>query len=183
MDRLVKDKSVLDTFCTEFCKVVEKHARYIIVSGFLVIASGRSRGTEDIDMIVERMDKARFVKLHEDLVSHGFVCMQSDDQSMIYEDYLTKKTGVRYTFDDKPLPEMEIKFAKDQLDDFQLAHRMKIPLTGLDVWFGSIEMNVAFKEDYLKSEKDIEDAKHLRKMFKVDEHTINEFKKMIRKAR
>jgi hypothetical protein len=109
--------------------------------------------------------------------------MQSDDASVIYEDYLNKKTGVRYTFDDKPLPEMEVKFAKDQLDDFQLAHRMKIPLTGLDVWFGSIEMNIAFKEAYLKSEKDMEDAKHLRKAFEVDERTIIEYKKMIRKTR
>ena len=53
MEREIRDRNILDTFCTEFCDIVEKHCKYIIVSGFVAIASGRTRGTEDIDMIIE----------------------------------------------------------------------------------------------------------------------------------
>jgi hypothetical protein len=65
-------------------------AKYMIVAGFLAIATGRTRGTEDIDMVIGRMAKPAFVKIHDDLVNHGFVCMQSDFPETIYEDYLTK---------------------------------------------------------------------------------------------
>jgi hypothetical protein len=110
--------------------------------------------------------------------------MQSGDASVIYE-YLADKTNVRYTYMDKPVPEMELKFAKDALDDYQLSTRKKIALTGLDVYFSSIEMNIAFKEEYLKSDKDMEDARHLRLVFsdEINEEEIRRIKSMIRELR
>lgn len=54
--RGIDKKNILDQFVIDFCKVVEKHCKYIIVSGFVVISSGRTRATEDIDMIIERTD-------------------------------------------------------------------------------------------------------------------------------
>ncbi|MCX6706718.1 MAG: hypothetical protein NT001_01095, partial [Candidatus Woesearchaeota archaeon] len=78
MKREIESRTILDKFAKDFADVVEKHAKYIIVSGFVAIAHGRSRGTEDIDMIIERISKEEFVKLHKDLVKNGFVCMQSD---------------------------------------------------------------------------------------------------------
>jgi len=180
MEREIKDVLILKKFCTDFCSVVDRYAGYIVVSGFVVIASGRARGTVDIDMIIERISKEKFVQMHNDLIAHGFVCMQSDDTERLYNDYLSQNSALRYTFDDLPLPEMEMKFAKDELDTFQLVHRQKIPLTGIDVWFSSIEMNIAFKEEYLKSEKDIEDATYLRKIYPVNERVVAEYKKMIK---
>lgn len=46
-------------------------------------------------------------------------------------------------------------------------------------------MNIAFKEELLKSDKDIEDAKHLRIIYgdKIDEKEIEKRKKEIRKLR
>ena len=78
---------------------------------------------------------------------------------------------------------MEIKLAKDELDNYQLATRTKLKLTGLDVWFSTIEMNIAFKEEYLKSPKDLEDARHLRIVYEVNEDEINKIKKLIKKLR
>ncbi len=184
MEREVSDRNILDRFCLEFCSVVDKHCKYIVVSGFVAISSGRTRGTEDIDIIIENLSLEQFSKLHTDLVKKGFICMQSADSKEVYS-YLSDKTSVRYTYKDRFLPEMELKLAKDPLDDFQLQTRKKIPLTGLDVWFSSINMNVAFKEELLKSDKDMEDARHLRKVFKeeVDEQEISEIKKMIRRYR
>ena len=47
------------------------------------------------------------------------------------------------------VPEMEIKFSKDELDDYQIKTRKKLELTDLDIYFSSIEMNIAFKEELL----------------------------------
>jgi len=184
MDRQVSDRNILDQFCEEFCEIVEKYCKYIIVSGFLVIASGRTRGTEDIDMIIERIPLDTFVKLCKELDDKGFECMQSPQAENTYE-YLLDNTSIRFTRKGEHLPEMEMKFAKDELDLFQLGQRVKLELTGLNVWFGSIAMNIAFKEEYLKSIKDLEDAKYLRLVYKemVDEDEIKAIKKMIKKIR
>ena len=112
MERGIKDKSILDQFCLAFCRIIEKHTPYIIVSGYLAIASGRVRGTEDIDMIIPRLSKNVFFALHEELSKNDFVCIQSDNPETIYE-YLTDNISVRYTYRNAPVPEMEIKFAKD----------------------------------------------------------------------
>ena len=55
--RKVDDKTILDKFVEEFCRIVEKHVSYIVCSGFVAIAHGRTRGTEDIDMIIEKISK------------------------------------------------------------------------------------------------------------------------------
>jgi len=185
MKRAIADRSILDKFCTDFCSVVDRHAKYIIVSGFLAIASGRTRGTEDIDIIVEKLNKQKFIGMHNDLVKRGFICMQSDNPEEIYDNYLSQKASVRYTYKNEPIPEMELKLAKDELDLYQIKTRVKIPLTGLEVWFSSINMNVAFKEEYLKSDKDMEDARHLRIVYaeQISEDKIKSIKQMIKKLR
>lgn len=181
----ISDRNILNKFCTDFCSITEKYAKYIIVSGFLVIASGRMRSTEDIDMIIERIPKLVFLKLHAALMSKGFVCMQTDNPETMYDEYLVNNLSLRYVWEDKIAPQMEVKFAKDSLDEYQLTTRKKIPLTGLDVWFSSIEMNIAFKEEYLKSDKDLEDAQHLRKVYseQISENEIIKIKQQIRRLR
>ncbi len=184
MERQTSDRNILDTFCEEFCAIIEKYCKYIVVSGFLAIASGRTRGTEDIDMIIERISKAQFEVLFRELEQNGFVCMQSGSPEEAYG-YLKDNMPLRFTKKDKPIPEMEVKFAKDRLDYYQLGQRIKLPLTGLNVWFGNININIAFKEELLKSPKDLEDARHLRIVFKemVDELEIKEVKKMLKELR
>ncbi len=184
MKRSISNRNILDDFAIRFCKIIEKYTDYIIVSGFVVISSGRIRGTEDIDMIIKSMDKEKFRELHEELIKNDFVCMQSDDTEEIYS-YLKDKLSIRYTYKDIPLPEMEVKFAIDELDDYQLKTRIKLPQTGLDLYFGSINMNIAFKEEYLKSSKDLEDAKHLRKVYSdiIDEEEIKSIKQKIKRLR
>lgn len=180
----INDRNVLDELCTRFCTIVDRHCKYIVVSGFVAISSGRTRATEGIDMIIERISLQKLKALHDELKTNGFVCIQSESAEEIFE-YLKDSTAVRYTLRDKPLPEMEIKFAKDMIDNYQINTRIKLPLTGLDVWFSTINMNIAFKEEYLKSEKDLKDAEHLRKVYPemVNEIEINEIKKMIRRLR
>ena len=185
MNREIDDRNVLDKFTEEFCKIVDKHVKYIVVSGFVAISHGRNRGTIDIDMIIEKISFDKFRELHADLIKNGFECLQSSKAEDIY-DYLNRGDSVRYVREGGYLPpEMDIKFVKDELDLLQLAHRRKLPLTGLDIWFSDIETNIAFKEELLKGDKDMEDANHLRIIYKdeINEEYLNEIKKMIKKLR
>lgn len=184
MERKIDDRSILDSFVEDFCRVIEKHCKYIICSGFVAIAHGRTRATEDIDMIFERMDFTKFKSLHEDLINAGFVCIQSSNPEVLYKDYLITRVSIRYVRKSEGFfpPEMEIKFPKDKLDEEQIKERIKLPFTKLDVYFSSIESNIAFKEEYLGTEKDIDDAKHLRFIYKgkIDEGKINKIKNLIK---
>ena len=104
-----KIRNILDEFALKFSKIIKKYTEYIIVSGFVAISSGRTRATEDIDMIIEKLDKEKFILLHEDLVKTGFECMQSANPEIIFNDYLNREVSVRYTRKDEFLPEMEVK--------------------------------------------------------------------------
>ncbi len=110
--------------------------------------------------------------------------MQSNNIEEVY-DYLKNNLSVRFTRKNKELPEMEIKFVKDPLDKYQLDTRVKLELTGLDVWFSNINVNIAFKEELLKSPKDLEDSRHLRIVYSelVNKEEINNVKEMIKRFR
>ena len=185
MDRSVSDLNVLDKFAIDFAEVIEKYCKYIIVSGFVAIAHGRTRGTEDIDMIIEKVDKPTFQFIHSSLVKAGFECLQGEDSSALYDDYLYPNTNIRYVRKGEMVPEMELKLAKDELDEIQLKERTKLPLTNLPLWFSSIEMNIAYKEAHLKSPKDMEDAKHLRIIYegKLNSEKIKYYEKLIQQFR
>lgn len=186
MKRAIGDKNLLDKFIEDITNIIDKHCKYIVVSGFVAIAHGRTRATEDIDMIIEKLGPNEFAALHNDLLKGGFHCIQPGDAKELYETWLRKEESIRYVRRGSYAPpELELKFAKDELDTLQLATRQKFPLTGLGIWFSSIDMNIAFKEELLKDEKDMEDARHLRNVYKdeINETSINDIKKMIKRLR
>jgi len=185
MERGIGDRNILDKFAEDICAIIDKYTKYIVVSGFVAISHGRFRTTEDIDTIIEKISFEKFNAMHKELTKNGFECLQSTKSEDIYE-YLEKGDSIRYVRKGTFLPpEMEIKFAKDEIDELQLKTRRKFPFTGLDIWFSSIEMNIAFKEYYLGTEKDKEDAQHLRKVYQdeINETEIEKIKTMIKRLR
>ncbi|MBI5635934.1 hypothetical protein HY993_03150 [Candidatus Micrarchaeota archaeon] len=186
MDRLVDNKGVLIKFIDDFIKVVDgQKIRYALVSGIVAILHGRSRGTEDIDLIIERISRELFEKLHAGLEASGFECIQGKNPEALYEDYLLEDTSIRYVRIGEFIPEMELKLSKDPLDEQQLDERTRLPGTGTEYFFSTIETNIAFKEELLKSPKDLQDSEHLRMLYskEVDEGKISQIKALIRKYR
>jgi hypothetical protein len=181
MIQLISDRNILDKFVIDFTTILEKYSKYAIVSGFLAISSGRVRGTEDIDLIVEEMTKDTFEKFFKDIYKHKFECVQGDDPELIWNLYLKSKDTIRFVRKGTEMPDMEFKFPKTEADRVALLTRKKLPLTGLSVYFGSIESTIAFKEHLLKSPKDIDDAKHLRLIYskEINEKEIIRIKKLI----
>ena len=57
--RLDKEINELDELVFKFVKILETYTSYVIVSGYVAILLGRDRGTEDIDIIIPKLDKQK----------------------------------------------------------------------------------------------------------------------------
>jgi len=66
----------LDEFVQKFVRILEKHSDYLIVSGYVSISTGRTRGTEDVDIIFPVAARENFRNLFEALTENGFWCYQ-----------------------------------------------------------------------------------------------------------
>ena len=71
-----RDLNELDFFVLDFLEILKKHSDYLVVSGYVSISTGRTRATEDVDVLVPLMDKKEFGELFNELRTSGFWCYQ-----------------------------------------------------------------------------------------------------------
>lgn len=154
----------LDSFVLDFTMILSKYVEYVIVSGYVAIFFGRSRGTEDIDVISKEMDKRTFLELHDDLAGRGYEFLNPEDASGLYE-MLEEGLAIRISKTRRVIPNIELKFTKDDFDTYSLSHRLKVTLNKEILYLNPIEMQIPYKL-WLSSEKDIEDALYLWDIFK-----------------
>lgn len=162
--RLDKVVNKLDKFVLDFVKVLKKHTNYVIVSGYVSILFGRSRATEDVDLIAPRMEKKAFLRLYKDLMKK-FECLNSSKPDELYKEYLGNKIAIRFSKKGKPIPNIEFKFAKTSIDNEALKEKFLARIGRSELIISSLELQIAFKEIVLGSDKDLEDAEHLKTLF------------------
>lgn len=181
--KLDKELNELDKFVLDFIKVLEKHINYVIISGYVSLLFGRARGTEDIDIFIEDINKESFAKLYQEL-EKKYWCLNSDDANEIYN-YLKEGLPIRIAVKAQTIPNFEIKIAKTILnkESFKDVITVKIKLGELKI--SSLERQIAFKRYYLKSDKDLEDARHIEKLFKekINYNKVEEYRRLIENAK
>jgi len=172
-DRIRLNKAInkLDKFVLDFVKILKKHSDYVIISGYVSILFGRSRATEDVDMIIPKIEKTVFLKLFKDL-SKNFECLNSSKPEELYDEYLCNNTAIRFSYKEKPIPNIELKFAKNEIDYESLKKKIRVQMGQKELFVSPIELQIAFKEIVLCSDKDMEDALHLRTVFEKNLNTI-----------
>ena len=171
---LERELSRLDEFVLDFASLLDDAgADYVIVSGYVAIVFGRSRGTEDVDILVRRLDKKRFSKFWK-LAEKKFECINAANEQNAYDDYLANDTAIRFSRKGKFIPNIEFKYAKNELDEYSLENRVALLLNGKKLFISQLELQIAYKL-FLGSEKDVEDARFLYKLFqdKLDLQSIN----------
>jgi len=173
----IKDKTIstLDSLVIDFTDILSNYAKYVVVSGYVAILFGRSRTSEDIDIIVEKLDFNKFNKFWME-VSKKFECINTRNVKVAFEKYLSSGTPIRFSRKNKFIPNIEFKFPKLELDYWTLSERKKVLLNEHQLFISPLELQIPFKL-FLGSEKDIEDAKHIYKVFKnkIDSALLNEF--------
>jgi len=157
--------SDLDKFVIDFTRVLDKNnIRYVIVSGYVSIVFGRSRYTEDVDIIVEQMEYEKFEDLWDDLEKE-FECMNTDDPKHAYQAFLKEYAAIRFFRKGFPFPNTEFKLAFKEHDLESLNNSIELILSENRIIISPLEMHIAFKM-HLGSEKDFRDAKHVYDVFK-----------------
>ncbi len=164
---LGKELNKIDRFTFDFVKVVEKYVDYVIISGYVSILLGRARATEDVDIFIKRISKEKFIEMHNDLIENDFWCLNSNNVNTIFN-YIDEGVAIRFARGKIPLPNIEVKFPKDELDknvfnDFLV---VKIPVGEMNI--SSLERHIAFKKYFLGDDKDNEDALHVEELFRED---------------
>ncbi len=159
-----KQITLLDRFVLDFIRVLEPITPYVIVSGYVAILFGRSRGTEDVDILIPPLERDTFRELHEALLSAGFEFLNAEDADGLY-DMLTGKMGIRIANTGQFIPNIELKFFKDAVDLSVFQNRLEVILPKASVFISPIEIQIAYKL-YLGSPKDIEDALFLFEIFR-----------------
>ena len=158
--------TLLDLFVLDFIRILEPVTPYVIVSGYVAILFGRSRGTEDVDILIPTLEKKDFTKLHDALCRSGFEFLNAEDADGLH-DMLTQKMGIRIARKEQFIPNIELKFLKDEVDRMVLRQRTEVNLPGAKLFISPIEIQIAYKL-YLGSQKDIVDALYLWEIVKED---------------
>ena len=176
-----RELSDLDRLALDFVTVLQKHTSYVIVSGYVSILLGRARASEDIDIIIPKIPLSTIIKLVHDLKEKGFYCINEEKDSDIYE-CLTEGIAVRFAKQNTIIPNIEMKWAKNTIDDLTLQTPVTVILPQGTLHVSQLELQIAFKEIVLKSPKDREDARHLRKIAEgyLDNKLLQHYKEMLR---
>ena len=175
-----RELSDLDNFALDFIRILEKHTDYVLVSGYVSILLGRSRASEDIDVIIPQISYSKFQDLYKDLSDNDFFCLNVEDIKSIFS-YLEDEMAIRFAKKGKVIPNIEFKWAKNKFEDIALDNSIVVKLPEGTLRISPLELQVAFKQEVLKSPKDLEDARHIEKIAEsfLDNKMINKYREML----
>ena len=162
--KLDKPLNDLDTFVLDFCELLNEN-KYVLISGYVALLFGRSRGTEDVDMLLKNCDFQKWRTIYDKLLKANFWCLNAEGAEETYN-YLIDKMAIRFARKEQVIPNMEVKFAFEQNSLDVLNDRLEVETNMGKIYLSSIERQIAYKRIFLASEKDLEDAYFLEEIFK-----------------
>lgn len=141
-------------------KFEEENVKYSIVSGFVASQLYSGRETDDVDIIIENLDKNKSKTLVNKIKKENLQFSPKVDKI---------EAGIPIRIHEKgnPLQNIELKVADDREKRKSLKNRFKYNLNGREIWIGDPEMLVAYKIYMAHSEesRDFEDAVEIYKEF------------------
>jgi hypothetical protein len=160
-----RELSALDKDVLEFTGILEScDVNYVIVSGYVAILTGRSRSTEDIDIILESLSETETERLVTELKNHGYwgMAMPLDEMYSM----LSEGSRIRIAEDGAMYPNFETWFVSNEVEREALSNPLTVMFDEGEVEISPLELQIAYKlrlaqaSDSLNG-KDFEDALHL----------------------
>ena len=142
---------------------------------------GRARASENVDIIIPKTSLNQLKALYTELKNGKFYCLNCEKIEDIYNDYLNNNIAVRFARISTAIPNIELKFVKNEIDLLTLKNKIVVRVSKEDIFISQLELQIAFKEEVLQSPKDMEDARHLRNIAEncLDKKLIEEYKVML----
>lgn len=162
-DTLVVDRepNALDDLAVQFSRILDDlDVSHVYVSGYVAILTGRSRATEDIDVLLERIDDETVRRIVARLEDEGMwgPAMPLDSMGEMLED------NIWIAPDGEMVPHIEAKFVDDEFDHASLANAIVARIGDSEIPVGPLELQIAYKL-WMRGEKDFEDAAHFYAIF------------------
>jgi hypothetical protein len=158
-----REPTALDTLAIDVSSVLsEVGIDHALVAGYVAILAGRARSTEDIDLILEPLDRRQAEELSAALGSAGF--WGSTTPLSRLSETLTTGGNVRVAPDGEVVPNVELKYATDEFDRASIENAITASIADHELPIGPLELQIAYKL-HLGTQKDFEDAVHLLTMF------------------
>ncbi len=177
--RIKKHITKLDQFVIDALSILEKYVDYVLISGYVSIFFGRARATEDVDLFIDEITPENFFKFYDEAVSKGYE-FNIENPEDLYHEYLQDSLSINMWKKSLPLIRLEIKIAKKISQKMSLQDKTKIFYNGGFLFFSPIEYQIAYKKAILKSDKDLEDARHLEIVFKnLNKDVIDSYTKLV----
>ncbi len=131
-------------------------------------------------MIIPAIPSGKFASLLNDINKDGFYCLNEDKAEDIFG-LLRSGVAARFARRGKVIPNIEMKFSKNKIEDNALSESVTIGMNGDELSVSPLELQVAFKEEILKSPKDMEDARHIRKVAEghLDGELVEKYRRML----
>src|SRR3989344_8251949 len=174
--RFKRELSELDKFVFRFIDLLEEsETDYVIVSGYVSILLGRTRTTEDVDILIDKIEVEKFKDFYNSVYNNKMWILNEVKLDKAYS-MLEDGLAIRVAEKNEVIPNIELKFTKEDLDYIAMKTRLKVLVNDKQAFISNIELQIAFKF-YLGTNKDIEDAIHLYELFKdkLDNKLIKEF--------
>ena len=160
-----RELSELDKDVLEFTQIFDAcDVNYVIVSGYVAILTGRSRSTEDIDVILESLSEAETEQLVTELTDRGYWGMSMPLDEMY--SMLSEGGRIRIAEDGEMYPNFETWFVSNDVEREALSNPLTVTFDEGQIEISPLELQIAYKlrlaqaADSL-SGKDFEDALHL----------------------
>ncbi len=174
-----KQLTKLDLFVIDALNIISKYADYVLISGYVSIFFGRARGTEDVDIFIGDISKDRFNEFYAEATDKGYE-FNIENSSELYNEYLQDDLSINMWKKGLYLIRIEIKIAKKQSQKMALIDKIKVFYNDGFLFFSPIEYQIAYKKNILKSDKDLEDARHLEIVFKnINKELIDNYTKIV----
>ena len=158
-----REPNQLDELAIAFSNILSQFdIEHVYIAGYVSILTGRARSTEDIDVLIEKIDEETADELVAALTENGFWGPAMPLPSL-YE-MLENGDNIWVAPDDQITPHLEVKFARDEFDRASLHNTISARIDDEVLPIGPFELQVAYKL-YLGAQKDIEDAVHLYTLF------------------
>jgi hypothetical protein len=157
--KLNKTLNNLDKFVIGFTSLLDE---YVIVSGYVSILFGRTRLTEDVDLLIPKMNIDNFKLLWDKIHKNNLWCLNTSNINEAF--VMLKEHAIRFARPNEPVPNIEFKIIKNPLDIFSFENKIKVLLNSSSLYVSPLELQIAYKL-FLGSNKDIEDARHLFRLF------------------
>ena len=158
-----REPNHLDELAIDFSHILRRFdISHVYIAGYVSILAGRARSTEDIDVLIERVDEETAQTLAAALDESGF-WGPAMPLTSLYE-MLDNGDNIWVAPEDQITPHLELKFVRDEFDRASLEKAIRARIDGNVIPIGPLELQIAYKL-HLGAQKDIEDAVHLYTLF------------------